>query len=123
MTGITARTHALIPINSIIVRGFFNNNWAINKSILGHRVGSIGVYESGSSELGLWSAGEPNTITVSIYRVGWAAANGSSFSLFYDECSEAIEEVQLEKFGDGFLYNTVVPQNQISQMDLFSPDF
>jgi hypothetical protein len=36
---------------------------------------------------------------------------------------EVIKQVQLEKFGNGFLYNTIVPENQLSQIDLFKPPY
>jgi hypothetical protein len=30
-------------------------------------------------------------------------------------------QIQLEKYGDGFLYNTIIPQHELSQIDLFYP--
>ena len=123
LNNITRKTYSLIDINSIDVeRGIFRFDWDLNKSVLGMPIGTIGVYGSGSSELGLWSKGEPQTITINIYRLGWATAQCNIFSSIREEPSCPLLEVQLEKYENGFLYNTVIPESQLTKINLLSPD-
>lgn len=107
------------PTSEIRAGGGFVFNWTTNTSSLGS-IGSYGSYGSGESGLGLWSAGEPNTISISVRRLGWITFNGTS-TVTTLASAEEIVQVQLEKFGDGFLYNKIVPEDKLSQMDLFRP--
>jgi hypothetical protein len=98
----------------------FSFNLTTNKSFLGGSIGSYGSYGSGTSGFGLWSAGQPDAIFVSVRRLGWITLNGTStFATFAS--AEDIVQVQLEKFGDGFLYNKIVPEDKLSQIDPFHP--
>jgi len=101
--------------------GGFTFNWTIGTSSLGGRVGSYGSYQSDDSGLGLWSAGEPNTINISIRRVGTISMNGKAAFTTNDVSSEKMLQVQLEKFGNGLIYNKIVSQQKLSQIDLFYP--
>jgi hypothetical protein len=101
--------------------GGFIFNWTVNTSNLGGRIGSCGSYSSKSSGLGLWSAGEPNTIIVSVHRIGSISADGESVSAAADVDSENLVQVPLERYGDGFIYNTIVSQQKLSQIDVFNP--
>lgn len=103
------------------LRGGFRFNWTAKTFSLGDKVGSYGSYTSRPSGLGLWSAGEPSVITVSVSRMGWITSNGSSISTTLDAKSETLTQVQLEKFGDGFIYNTIVPPQKLSLIDLYNP--
>jgi hypothetical protein len=107
------------PTSGIIVGGGFRFNWTTNTSSWGS-IGSYGSYGSGESGLGLWSAGQPDAIFVSVRRLGWVTVNGTStFATLAS--AEDIVQVKLEKFGDGFLYNKIVPEDKLSQIDLFRP--
>jgi hypothetical protein len=75
---------------------------------------------SGGSNLGLWSAGQPDAIFLSVRRLGWISVNGNSTSTTLAS-AENIVQVQLEKFGDGFLYNKIVPEDKLSQIDPLNP--
>lgn len=101
--------------------GCFVFNWTANTSNLVGRIGSYGSYTSNPSGLGLWSAGEPNTITVSVRRIGLITMKGTAVSTSLVANSESTVQVQLEKFGDGFLYNNIVSQDKLSQIDLYNP--
>jgi len=100
--------------------GGFGFNWTTNESFLGDRIGSYGSYTSEPSKLGLWSAGEPNTITICMRRIGWITSKDTSIST-NSAIAEDIVQVQLEKFGEGFLYNRLVPEETLLQLDLFYP--
>ena len=64
--------------------------------------------------------GEPETMFVSVSLLGWIALRGNSTDTIILGEPEVVAEAQLEKFGDGFLYNTLIPEDELSEFD---PDF
>jgi hypothetical protein len=60
------------------------------------------------------------TISTSVKRLGWITVDGDSVDRDLSR-NELIKEFQLEKFGNGFLYNVLVPSEQMSQIDLLNP--
>jgi hypothetical protein len=104
------------PINGLT--GLFNPNMDTNQS-LWFKVGSLDSTTSEPSGLGLWSAGEPNAITVSVHRIGWIALNGTVTSTTLASPEDTVQ-VSLAKSGEGFLYNKI-PQDKMSQKDAFHP--
>ncbi len=100
-------------------RGNFNFNWTENTSITSHAVGSIGSYWSMPSSAGLWSAGKPNAISVSVNRIGYVTITNGSISVYEDvDNKAAIAQIQLDNYEDGFLHNTV-PADKLSQTNPF----
>lgn len=66
-----------------------------------------GSYGSAPGSLGLWSNGAPNTITVTVQRAGWVTVCGKLTSTLTNPAGDVIlQQVQLEKSGDGFLFGT-----------------
>lgn len=121
LTSLTSRIYDLVDLSTINgVRGHFRFNWTDNKSILGGKVGSFGSYSSRPSGLGLWSAGKPNTISVTVHRIGRITLNEGSISVRSDTTS-AKATFQLENYEEGFLSNKIVPVDNLSQIDLFQP--
>jgi hypothetical protein len=81
-----------------------------------------GSFTSGDSDFGLWSNGPPNTITLTLYRIGWwNVKNGLVSIVGNPEREEVLFQVQLEGFTDGFLYNKLVPENKLAELDPFEP--
>jgi len=120
-TSLTERIFDLIDLNTINgVRGHFRFNWTNNTSVLGGQVGSFGSYSSNPSGYGLWSAGKPNTISVTVGRVGYITSKGNSISVHVDTISTK-ETFQLEKYREGFLSNRLMPEDKLSQIDMFQP--
>jgi hypothetical protein len=102
--------------------GHFKFNWTTATSVVGGCIGSIARYTSNPSKLGLWSAGQPDTVTVNIRILGWITINGDSISTTTNAANtNNILEIQLQKFENGFLYNVLVPTDQLSQIDLLQP--
>lgn len=58
-------------------------------------------------------------ISVRVQRIEWLSTSTETNS----HSLTLVEQVQLEKFGNGFLYNTLVPEDQLSQIDLFNPPY
>jgi hypothetical protein len=65
--------------------------------------------------------GKPETVFVRVSRLGLVTLKDGSSDV--DVLSEpvVVAEVQLEKFGDGFLYNRIIPEEQLTEIDLFEP--
>jgi len=88
--------------------------------------GSFGTWDVGESRMGgssgFWDSSfeEPETIFASVSLLGWVALRGNSTDTVVLGEPEVVAEVQLEKFGDGFLYNTLIPEEELSEFD---PDF
>jgi hypothetical protein len=109
------------------IAGNFKLNWNGNNTpLLTNSIGSITTYTNVpsalSSALGLFSAGKPNALSVSVHRIGYATITNGSVSLFEDPPnSTPIDTEQLNSYGNGFLYNDILPPNQLQQADLFHP--
>lgn len=99
-----------------------STNMTVNESFLGLRITDSGSFTSGNSSLGLWSRGPPSAIALTLRRVGWwTVKDGSISTVSNPKGDEVLLQVQLEAFGDGFLYNKLVPENKLTQIDPFDP--
>ena len=67
------------------------------------------------------SFGDPETMFVSVSLLGWVSLKGNSTDTVILGEPEVVAEVQLEKFGDGFLYNTLIPEDELSDFDPLNP--
>lgn len=66
-----------------------------------------GTFSSINGTLGLWSNGAPNTVTVTVQRVGWLIVQGNqSEYVINPAANEIIQQIQLEKMGDEFGFGT-----------------
>lgn len=121
LTSLTEHVYDLIDLNAVSgVRGHFRFNWTDNKSILGGKIGSFGSYSSSPSGLGLWSAGKPNTISITVHRIGRVTLDDDSILVRVDT-TNAKSKFQLEKYEEGFISNKILPVDNLSQIDLFQP--
>ena len=89
--------------------------------------GSFGIWNVGESRTGgssgLWysSFGEAETMSIKVSLLGWISFTGNSTNTVVLEEAQVVTEVQMEKFGDGFLYNTLIPEDQLSDLDPLNP--
>ncbi|MCW4044627.1 MAG: hypothetical protein NWE94_03815 [Candidatus Bathyarchaeota archaeon] len=119
LASLTAHIYDLIDLNAVSgVSGHFRFNWTDSTSVLSRHVGSLGAYSNKPSGLGLWRSGEPGMVSVNIRRIGCVTMNGSSISSRVNVASANVA-LKLEKIGDGFLYNKMVPTDKLLQTDLF----
>lgn len=104
------------------IAGDFEFNMTDNKSHISTPVGSYGCYSTGYSTPGLWTAGKPHNISVSVQRVGYITMSEGSVSIYKDQpTSNAKAMAQLDTHQDGFLYNKIVPTAKLPETDLFHP--
>ncbi len=101
--------------------GMLRNNWEAGLSLL-WRVGNAGsgtTGHSGTSDL-VSAIREAETLSISISKVGWVTISNNSTAVTLVD-NEVVEEIQLQKYGDGFIYNTIVPEEQLATIDLMNP--
>jgi hypothetical protein len=123
LTTLTVCIYDLIDLSTVDgVSGHFCFNWTAGESILSKKVGSFGSYNNYKNGLGLWSAGQPNTISVTVHRIGYVTMTNGAISVLPATIStNNITQVQLQKYGDSFLNNKIVPTDKLPQTDLFHP--
>jgi hypothetical protein len=108
--------------------GTFSFNWAADRSILSHTIGSVGSYTTNSTftksnRSDLSSAGIPNAISVEVYRIGYITMTNGSVTIHEDAVTDnkPVAYTQLSRYEGGFIYNDIVPTEQLPQIDLFHP--
>lgn len=112
----------LTGVGGIVTIGDFRFNMTDNESVLSTTIGSYGAYSSGRSGEGLWSAGKPNTISVTVQRIGYVTINNGSVILHRDTLNQvAAVTANLSNYGNGFLYNDLAPVSKLQTIDLFHP--
>jgi len=87
-------------------------SWPVDKSVL--------LFFVGDKTTCVPDFGEPETVFVRVSRLGLVTLKGDSSEAFVLSEPEVVAEAQLEKFGDGFLYNTIIPEDQLSEIDLLN---
>ena len=92
--------------------------------------GSFNDWSSGESRLSCSSGsgnswtpnfGSPQTVTLSVERLGWFIVNGDSKEAVVLDKPQVVVEVSLDKYGSGFLYNTIIPESELNSTDLTQP--
>jgi hypothetical protein len=66
--------------------------------------------------------GKPETIILKVRLVGWVIINNNSTTVHYGS-SEPIAEVQLQNYGNGFLYNKLFTPDELTQINPVMPQF
>jgi hypothetical protein len=103
--------------------GNFKFSWDSHTSFLTNTLGSITSYTAAdSSALGLFSAGKPNAVSVTVYRIGYITITNGSVTVFEDPSNNTpTDMVQLSNYESGFLHNDLMPSAQLPQENLFQP--
>ncbi|MBN1244103.1 hypothetical protein JXA31_00750 [Candidatus Bathyarchaeota archaeon] len=63
---------------------------------------------------------ETETLFIDVRKTGLVTFNGNS-TLVTLSSNDFFQHLELKKYGDGFLYNALFPEDQLSQIDLFNP--
>ncbi len=103
------------------IAGNFKFNWNSNASFLTDPIGTSTLYmASDTSSLGLFGAGEPNAVSVTVYRIGYITIANGSVTVFEDPLNKTpTDMVLLGNYNNGFLYNNLMPSAQLPQENLF----
>lgn len=59
-------------------------------------------------------------ISLSVVRLGWITVVDNTTDINFSS-NETVKQVKLTKYREGFLYNTLLPQEELSKIDLFTP--
>jgi len=99
--------------------GLARPNWASGLSILWPGGGSSCATLAHSNVVS--ALREAETVTISVYRIGWVTFSGNSTVVTLAN-KELINEIQLEKYGEeGWLYNNLVPEDELATVNLLRP--
>jgi hypothetical protein len=130
LLNITAQSDFIRSIHKIIdksvykygVKGNLNFNWTSGKSLLSPPIGSSSFTSSSNSVLGLWDSGKPNSISVTVGRIGYVTMNDDeSIAIYKDTLIKTLATASLNNYYDGFLYNTIVLPSKLPETNLFQP--
>jgi hypothetical protein len=95
--------------------GDFHFNWTFGKSYLSMEMGSAGLFAGQTGE-GLANKGQPSSITVTAYRIGYVTMQNGSVSIYGDNSIDDVKTiVQLPKTGNVFLYDKLVSSDEVPQ--------
>jgi hypothetical protein len=116
----------LIDTNTVIDRlnGKFAYNMISDNRSLSGRVGTLGMYNTQQSDNGLWSKGTPSTMTIDVRCLGLITLKGTEVTIIKDTALPTDhKQVSLQGFDEGFAYNNLIPQDQLTKIDPFQPPF
>lgn len=87
--------------------------------------GSFGAYENLSMESFEVSYSPLNPslaapISLNLVRLGWITVGGNNTDIDFSS-PETVMHVELARYQDGFLYNTLLSEEELSQIDMFDP--
>lgn len=70
-----------------------------------------------------WNLGsdEPKTLQITVQRLGWVILTDNSTIAYRANPNEIILQIELQKYSDGFLYNNAIPEDELSQINLLTP--
>lgn len=72
--------------------------------------------------LGLWNNGTPNEIAIYVKRLGWITlSNNTIFAYANAANSESVLEINLQRTAYGCMSNTIVPADELPNIDPFNP--
>jgi hypothetical protein len=101
--------------------GVLRLNWTVGVSMLWPMGGAGSRTLDSNDKPGLVSGlREAETLSITVYRIGWVTFSGNSTAVTLAD-NEVVDQIQLEKFGDGWLYNTLVPEDELAEIDLLHP--
>jgi len=89
-----------------------SGGWPVNESALQFFVGE---------KTSIHDFGDVETIYVRVRRLGLITLKDGSSEVVVLSEPEVVAQTQLHTFGDGFLYNNIIPEDQLEEIDLFNP--
>jgi hypothetical protein len=105
---------------------FYINQWynlTGNKECAGRSGSNNGTstgFRNGADENWDLSTGEPQTLTITVYRDNCIFHSVNSTEIYHAD-PEVVQQFQLQKYGNGFLYNTAIPQNELDTINPMFP--
>jgi hypothetical protein len=79
-------------------------------------------YIEGSTKNLDTSLGKPDSITITVRREGWLISKNNSTTVHLAD-QKIIAQVELQRYGDGFIYNKLFSQEQLSRINPVMPQY
>ena len=98
---------------------WFNSSVINSKDSTGNSVSENGTslgYMTGAGENWDRSIGVPETLTITVHRLGWVVINSNTTETHLAS-PDAILQIQLQRYGEGFMYNHLFSDDVLAQMD------
>ncbi len=77
-------------------------------------------YRNGFGENWDLSSGAPESLTLTIYRENWIIRTLNSTEI-HTASPEPVQTIQLQRYGNGFIYNTAIPQEEMDKINPLFP--
>jgi hypothetical protein len=65
---------------------------------------------------------KPETLTLTVRRIGWIILNDDSTTVHLTD-SDIVAQIQMQPYREGFIYNNVFAEEQLSQINPTMPQF
>lgn len=101
---------------------WFNVTQNVSTGIQGFANGTSLAYLNGSADNWNSSIGKPQTLSLTVIREGWVTVNGNNASVHLAN-SEKVLELQLQPYGDGFIYNNLLSADKLSNTNPIMPQY
>jgi hypothetical protein len=88
-------------------------------SITGFSNGTAQNFQNGYDNSWNLTTGEPQSLTMKIYRENTIIRTLNSTQIYVDENTEPIMEFELVRYRDGYLYNNAIPMQELDQINPF----
>ena len=120
------RSPNIQPFNFFFQNGqFFMNSTdsSISSSGFGHTSNGTSIGNVNGPAYN-WNSylGKPDALTLTIKRLGWVILNGNVTEI-HQSGREVVSQVQLQQFGDGFVYNTLFTPEELAKINPLRPQF
>lgn len=107
---LTAKNQAISGLGETFWNGQFIQGTNMTGSIMNQQLEQISDIQNAHS------------ITIKINRIGYVTIDSNS-TIATPADNSVIQQIELTPYDGGFLYNTIIPQDQLSQTNLQSPTF
>jgi hypothetical protein len=67
------------------------------------------------------TSGEPQTLTITVYRQNWIIRTINTTEI-HNGNPEPILQIPLQRYRNGFIYNTAIPQDELDKINPFFPE-
>jgi hypothetical protein len=119
----------VIGQNSSVSSYFFNpdlwfevNSSRIGSGLAGCQNGTAQGFITGYPKDLNQTVGKPETLSLTLRRIGWVVVEGNS-TVAHLADSAPILQIQLKKYGEGFIYNNLFTEEQLSQINPVMPQY
>ena len=94
--------------------GGVSASWPIGRPVI--------LYVPAGDQAWVSAIDESETIFIRVKELGWAVYGGNSTDVVVLPEPNLLSGIKLEPYYDGFLYNPILPEKRLAEIDLFNPE-